>query len=804
MLCCFCVLICISININAQTYILTYDHIGSILWGDERYAQNLYNAVDLLEKYPGFKIGQDNEAYSYDAFAESNPELLEELQHIHQRFPERFGIGSCTYGQPLSTFINEESNVRQLVYAVRTNNKYFNSTPPVYAMSEHAMHSQLPQLLIGTGFKGAIMRTHFTMYGYNPSFDAAVGWWVGPDGSKITCIPTYGGEGFAWPWSKFDNVTKDNNSLTRYPYDTDYSLRDFSEEFKEFEPRLASRLDDAKLRYEELIIELQEKPEFQWVILEDLMDLYPEPVESFNPGANDFKTRMPWGYCGNEIWDGYRESEISVLIAERLAALEVLAGGQIDQDLLEKAWKNLLVAQHHDIQITGRVTEARKFISTSLSSSKEHIQSSLSYLASKLNPEGIAQITLFNPVSWSRSEWIESEIQLEEGQADHIELHFKAKTIPFEIVSLEKYRDGSISNIKVRFKATLPAMSVCAISVMPGSERYVQYKNPVVIDTLNFRIISDEYIIQFADSGYLSSIVDRKSLKTLAKNGFITGFIDGKEYHPNGIWTFEGSNFKAIAKQSGHLGPLPYELEMVIRQDQKRIECKLKVSCYNQQIGLEHFIHDSKLRFKIFPEVNESAFGVRDLPFMIAKTNSKWIEGNYWTMLTDNTSGLAYFNRGAMGSVHEVDGGFSIPFLYSGTYKWGPKYVSGTFVYEFAIYPWTGDIDKEDIHRRALEYEFPIVAISGQTGKGGFGHYFQPLEINSENIILSALYPENGKVIARMYEYMGDTGILNFQLITNKVSEMIEVDLLGDMQSTVHKPLQFKPRQIRSFMISTY
>jgi hypothetical protein len=84
--------------------------------------------------------------------------LLEELRGYLKKYRGRFGIGTCTYGQPLSTFLDGESNIRQIEYAIRTDEKQLGCTPVVYLMSEHAMHSQIPQILAGLGFQGAIMR----------------------------------------------------------------------------------------------------------------------------------------------------------------------------------------------------------------------------------------------------------------------------------------------------------------------------------------------------------------------------------------------------------------------------------------------------------------------------------------------------------------------------------------------------------------------------------------------------------------------------------------------------------------------
>jgi alpha-mannosidase len=71
---------------------------------------------------------------------------------------------------------------------VKTDQARLGCTPVIYLMSEHAMDSQIPQILTGLGFHGAIMRTHFTMYGYNPTFDVPLGWWVGLDGPRLPTV----------------------------------------------------------------------------------------------------------------------------------------------------------------------------------------------------------------------------------------------------------------------------------------------------------------------------------------------------------------------------------------------------------------------------------------------------------------------------------------------------------------------------------------------------------------------------------------------------------------------------------------
>jgi len=112
-------------------YLLTYDHGGYILWGTEHFAERLQNAYDWLDKYPLFKIGIDNECFAYDIYAETAPEIIADIQNALTKYKGRFAVGSSTYGQPLSMYISEESNVRQITYAVYANKKHFSTTPPV-------------------------------------------------------------------------------------------------------------------------------------------------------------------------------------------------------------------------------------------------------------------------------------------------------------------------------------------------------------------------------------------------------------------------------------------------------------------------------------------------------------------------------------------------------------------------------------------------------------------------------------------------------------------------------------------------
>jgi alpha-mannosidase len=147
--------------------------------------------------------------------------------------------------------------------------------------------------------------------------------------------------------------------------------------------------------------------------------------------------------------------------------------------------------------------------------------------------------------------------------------------------------------------------------------------------------------------------------------------------------------------------------------------------------------------------------GIRDLPFAISETDNRYVEGNYWMAISDGQIGFAFFNKGTMGSVRESDGSFSLPLAYAMYYIWGTRMLNGSYSYEFALYPFHGSWQDSDLHRKALEYNFPVIYKSGSAGDGKLGEQIETITCEATNIILSSFCWENGQLYARFYEAAG-------------------------------------------------
>ncbi|MCL2285572.1 MAG: hypothetical protein FWC32_04315 [Firmicutes bacterium] len=771
---------------NTPMYLLSYDHGGYILWGPN-FEDRFRNALEWLDKYPSFKIGLDNEAFTYDKYEDIESDMTKKINEALEKYQGRLAIGSVTYGQPLSVFISEESNVRQLVYAVRTNLRYFKKTPDVYAISEHALHSQIPQLAKQTGYKAAIMRTHFMMYGYNPQYNVGYGTWVGQDGTEIPTVPTYEGQG-----AEFGITTMDNWALTRWPDATDLSLEEFGEKFAHISPLLASRYDDIVLQCEKLVEHVEGNPNYRWITLEEISQLFGKPQAQFSPKPNEFVVRMPWGYCGNVIWNGCRKAETAQVMAERINSFSVMLGGETMEIGLDISWENVLISQHHDIQICGLMSDYETYIPRSLELTKEVMKESLASLASKFECNAPHSLLVVNPNSWHTKTLVEREVAYPRGSGvTHAGVFLGDKPVPCSVTVLDgggadKRRD-KITRVVVRFFAELDGLSAACYSIRPVEGVYIGPTDSYDAETGTLRTAF--YTIRLDSNGIRTIQKGDTTVVDGPKGALFAGVIDGTAQEASGKWNVFCRDGFSQAEFMGTVGATG--IRFVIKIDGEVIRCKTTFWHSGEKIGTtiegaefkdntNGFVHEDKLRFILNTAMEGSITGIRDLPFCIAETDDKYIQGNYWMAAYDKNIGLAYINSGAMCMVREGNA-LSLPLAYANNYVWGDRYLHGEYSHEFAILPFVGKCDNLWLHRKALEYQYPfaLLPVDGEN-RGCIQDTVRFMETDGvgETAVLSTLYPEKGDLFARFYECAGQGTVCSPK--SQFAANAGQVNLLGE------------------------
>ena len=780
---------------NKKLYILTYDHGGYVLWKDE-VKPRLKNIFEWMEKYPKLRIGLDYESFTFDEFSRCDPEVVEMITELFRKYPDRVGLGATTYGQPLSLTISEESNARQLTYAIRTNKKYFGKTPNVYCISEYALNNQTPQLLKLTGHDAAIMRSHVMGYGYPRTFDSAWGNWIGKDKTAIPAVPTYDKQGRG-----YNCCTVDNWILSRWPQDTEFSLEKFEEMFEKYSPLLASRYDDLTQPIEDVTAYIETKDDYEYVLLEDIPALYGEAKDELVTDDNDFHVQMPWGYCGNEIFNGVRKAEVEAVQAEKLNALSVMLGGKAYTENLDEAWKYALAAQHHDVTICGLLDLSRRFIPASLKESEFVKAESLKNIASHFAAKDADSVLAINTHSFPISDYIRTS----DGKCVYAELPaYTARVIP--------------------------GNSKC------GNENKFSWNSETGI------LETAAYSIKLGENGieYISYRDGRKVIDN-GKNAVFTARIDGVDCESTGNWNVKiNPCCGAVATYEGKIGSVPFSFEMRFGGvDLERIDCKTKFEIHGEHIGiigdkagLEKSLtvnghkHDGKLCFNMNLCMDKNRKMFRDLPYSISEwsgdvrkvedywyeedriiidekvtpeesfNSSTYLNGIYWIMLTDRNNSVAVFNKGCMGS--DVKGNkVSIPLVYAEDYLCGTKMLDGVYEDEFAICLGLNDVN--DIHSSAVAYAYPPAAVSLEKGNGELTELEFASFSDGKKAVMTTVYPEENYILARFCNYSDETVKADFKPASGKVTE--ETDLLGNKLADSDGKLQFRPWEIKTVKI---
>jgi len=282
---------------------------------------------------------------------------------------------------------------------------------------------------------------------------------------------------------------------------------------------------------------------------------------------------------------------------------------------------------------------------------------------------------------------------------------------------------------------------------------------------------------------------------------------------------------------------------MRLTDSSERIDCRTKFEMSGQLVGRTDVTqgrpvpltrnghhHEDKLCFVMNACLDSDRRMVRDLPYSISdwngallKTEEYWypndlilidtevsaeesfssttyMHGIYWLCLRDNKTGLAVFNRGCMGSA--VQGNrMLIPLLYSNEYMCGTRILDGEFEDEFAVLPFDGSVSDVQLHSKALSYAYQPEAAIIKAGDGDMSSLaVAELNCDTNAVILTSLYPENGYVYARMCNYSDETATAQLKTFVGAVDA--QTDLLGNVTETIADgTLTFRPWEIKTVRI---
>lgn len=319
-------------------------------------------------------------------------------------------IVGASYGQPYGLFHGGESNVRQRLWGVRTVQRLFGVRPRTFWEEEFDFFPQLPQMLAGAGYTHASLFFQWTWHTPTiPEESVPAVRWRGMDGSTLL------------------TATKNRYSVHQWPEDLKEILS---------EPELAERgggivqwlelmpSPDWMCRSElmlPLLKELREDSRFELRsgTLREYLDAVANEAPERSYGLEDVFHGMSLGKNGDLFRRLSRDAESALLSAESAATVAGRFGRPYAHwDAyptweLDEAWRELLLAQHHDHDecegLCGFV--GKRSYERAIEAAETVEARSVGLLARRagLSTAAPGSVLVWNPLGWSRPTTVERD-----------------------------------------------------------------------------------------------------------------------------------------------------------------------------------------------------------------------------------------------------------------------------------------------------------------------------------------------------------------------------------------------------------
>lgn len=446
-----------------------WSYIG-IGWqlGLESCVLSVIDTLGMADRPPGVKTCINLDAHAYELIAERFPEIAAKLKtYLNQGKVELIG---GTFAQPMGSYISGESNIRQLVYGKQAIRKALNHEIETFLEEEEFTHPQLPQLLVGTGFRYASLAQVDTWGKAGiPILEMNVFQWRGKDGTEIPCIP--------------------KNSLFSYGIRNPSSVPEL--------PKLQQLGKPLMINWAEFGWEPHDEPAYlvesekyrklageypiEFVTLKEYMEKHAiNPKEAVYLNMDAWRKLLPWGIGGDQLRILDRKVEGILLAAERFDALAERLGAKPNERELQKAWKDVLTAQSHDVALCeysrwqsdrmapldrsedfhnfswgvigyNHLDAAEKRAGPILDSSLRHISSCVNSASGK---HGDLAATVFNPSGWERSEVVlTGRVYPRQKVKDIVVRTASGQIMPSQMVRKETDDQGHLLFADVAFRA---------------------------------------------------------------------------------------------------------------------------------------------------------------------------------------------------------------------------------------------------------------------------------------------------------------------------------------------------------------
>ncbi len=728
------------------------------------------SALDRMNEYSDF-VFVSSSAAIYEWVEQIDPEMFAEIQ---ERVNEgRWKIVGGWWIEPDCNIPSGESFVRQGLYGQRYFKEKFGVTAKAgYNVDSFGHNGMLPQILKKSGMPYYIFMRPSP---HEKGLPGHLFWWESDDGSRVLTF-RIALEYASWgrelnqhianiaaqlkdPQSEmlcFYGVGNHGGGPTKENLDSIHALRE--------DPRMPELL-------------LSSPDEF-FETVEARSNVLPVVHEDLQHHASGCYS----AHSGVKKWN--RMAENKLLAAEKFSALAAKLTGQPYSNELDRAWKNVLFNQFHDIlagtSLEAAYDDSRDQFGEAMSIADRAMNSAIQSLAWKINVEpeaGLVPIVVFNPHAWA----VRSNIELEIGglRSDQILVDDQDREIPFQFVQSH----SAAGRQRLSFVADLPSFGYRLFRIISRPAR--QTYQPVqasqnIVENERFRLEFDP------ETGYIKSLRDKiKGIEMFIADAAVPVVIDDpSDTWSHNVFTFNQviGKFRAVKVELVEQGPVKSVIRVISEYnkstlvqdfamfaDRDEIEVSVTVNWQEQQKML-------KLRFPINIIQMVATY---EIPYghIERMTNGEEEPGQSWIDLSgisrDNHEryGLSILNDAKYSyDVNIRDIGLTV--LRSPIYAHHMPMVpnpdmlynymdQGVQKFHYTLLPHDGTWDEAGTVRKAAELNQRPVTLVTTLHKGPMPHSDSFLSVDQENLVVSAVKKaeDNDDLILRVYETAGcETG----------------------------------------------
>ncbi len=768
--------------------------------------------VDKLTENPTWKINLEIEPETWDTVSITDAENFHALQDYYSNIG-RFGrieFVNPAYAQPYCYNVSGESIIRQFSYGMAKIQQYFpDATFQTYSCEEPCFTSCLPEILMGFGYKFAVLRNPNTCWGgYTSSFGKDLVNWIGPDGTSIQAVPRYACEGLSSKstWQT-DSWTNSNAFITacfddgiKYP--------------------VGMTFQDAGWKGGPWGNQYQPTVYTTWT---DYINMIKDKVEptDWEFSQEDIKPGLVWGaQVLQKLAQEVRVSENQMIMAEKMASLDQLFFGSIwPEKEFAEAWRTLMLAQHHDCWIVpynGKSgnTWADK-VTRWTGASNQFANQTINQVFGQLDSSALT-IRVFNTLGYQRTDWV--AVLLPEGM--------DSKDISI-VNSVGKRAESQIADEPegkkmLYFEAKVPALGYATYRL----ENKPIIAKPVEIETLANGLVKVEtnfYTVIFnpEKGGTITSLTAKKqgNIQLVEEGGGLNDlrgfFYDEAKFHAGSdskakISVVENGELFIRLKIENQLARSKYTQLITLAQNNPRIDFELNIDwngqpgigAYNQSKNYraedtaKAFYNDNYKLHLEFPLKNVGQRIFKNAPFDVCESQLQNTIYTSWDSIKHNVvlnwvdvenassdHGVALFSDHTTSYVNTKDLTLGLTVQYIGKALWGRDYrVDGPTHIKYALLPHSGNWELAKLEAESKSWNEPLIGrlIDSEAQR----ETKSLLEVSDKNLEVSSLVMQGNDLFVRFFNVSAEN---KKQVVYwNCSAEKMEiVDLNGKLISAI-------------------